>query len=50
MAVVVSPTTYPGDGMAWRGYVSAAGTVTVKVCAEIAGTSAASTYNVRVIQ
>jgi hypothetical protein len=50
MAVVASPTTYPGDGMVWRPYVSAAGTVTVKVCAEVAGTPAASTYNVRVIQ
>ena len=50
MAVVVSPTTYPGDAMAWRGYVSAAGVVTVKVCAEIAGTPTTSTYNVRVIQ
>jgi len=49
MAVVASPTTYPGDGMAWRPYVSAAGTVTVKVCADVAGTPAASTYNVRVI-
>jgi hypothetical protein len=50
MAVVASPTTYPGDGMDWRPYVSSAGTVTVKVCAAIAGTPTASTYNVRVIQ
>ena len=50
MAVVASPTTYPGDGMVWRPYVSAAGTVTVKVCAAVAGTPTASTYNVRVIQ
>jgi hypothetical protein len=50
MAVVATPVTYPGDGMAWRPYVSAAGTVTVKVCANIAGTPTASTYNVRVIQ
>ncbi|WP_348264072.1 hypothetical protein P8935_05940 [Telmatobacter sp. DSM 110680] len=50
MAVVASPTTYPGDGMMWRLYVSAAGTVTVKVCAAVAGTPTASTYNVRVIQ
>ena len=50
MAVVATPNTYPGDGMAWRSYVSSANTVTVKVCAEVAGTPAASTYNVRVIQ
>jgi hypothetical protein len=50
MAAVASPVTYPGDGFEWGAYVSAAGTVTVKVCALIAGTPAASTYNVRVIQ
>jgi hypothetical protein len=49
MAVVATPATYPGDGMAWRPYVSAAGVVTVKVCAEIAGTPTISTYNVRII-
>ncbi len=45
-----SPNTYPGDGMVWESYMSAANTVTVKVCAVTAGTPAASTYNVRVIQ
>ncbi|MGB7547922.1 MAG: hypothetical protein WBM14_09240 [Terracidiphilus sp.] len=50
MAVTATPATYPGDGMAWRPYVSAAGTVTVKVCADVAGTPTASAYNVRVIQ
>jgi hypothetical protein len=50
MAVVATPATYPGDGMAWRPYVSAAGVVTVKVCADVAGTPTASAYNVRVIQ
>ena len=50
MAVVASPVTYPGDGMLWRGYVSASGTVTVNVCAFAAGTPTASTYNVRVVQ
>ncbi len=49
MAVVASPATYPGDGMVWRPYVSAAGVVTVKVCASVAGTPTASTYIVRVI-
>jgi hypothetical protein len=50
MAVAVSPATYPGDGYTWQGYISAAGTVTVKVCAISAGTPTASAYNVRVIQ
>lgn len=50
MAVVATPATYPGDGIFWHGYVSAAGTVTVKVCATIAATPTASAYNVRVLQ
>lgn len=50
MAVVATPVTYPGDGSTWAGYVSAAGTVTVKVCAIAAVTPGASTYNVRVLQ
>ena len=52
MAVAVSPVTYPGDAFTWEGYVSTAGTVTVKVCPNLAagGTPTASTYNVRVIQ
>lgn len=50
MAVAVSPVTNPGTGFTWQGYVSAAGTVTVEVCAISAGTPTASTYNVRVIQ
>jgi hypothetical protein len=50
MAVVATPATYPGDGMEWKPYVSSAGVVTVKVCADVAGTPTASMYNVRVIQ
>jgi hypothetical protein len=50
MAVVATPATYPGDGIFWHGYVSTAGTVTVKVCASIAATPTASAYNVRVLQ
>jgi hypothetical protein len=50
MAVTATPVTYPGDGNYWLGYVSSAGTVTVKVCAAVAGTPGASAYNVRVIQ
>jgi len=52
MSVVVSPAggVIPGPGFVWRGYVSAAGTVTAQVCAMVAGTPSATTYNVRVIQ
>lgn len=50
MAVAASPVTYPGDGAYWMGYVSSANTVTVKVCAAVALTPTASTYNVRVNQ
>ena len=50
MAVDVSPASYPGDGVFWHGYVSAVGVVTVKVCASVAETPVASTYNVRVLQ
>lgn len=50
MAVAVSPSTYPGDGVTWGGYVSAPGVVTVKITGIIAVTPTASTYNVRVIR
>lgn len=50
MAVDASPVTYPGDGSYWMGYVSTAGTVTVKLCATVALTPGASAYNVRVLQ
>jgi hypothetical protein len=50
MDVHATPVTYPGDGFWWEAYESSANTATVKVCASIAGTPTASTYNVRVIQ
>ncbi|WP_297505911.1 hypothetical protein [Ferrovum sp.] len=50
MGVVVSPTTFPGAGIDWSGYVSSSGVVTVVVTAIIAATPTASTYNVRVLQ
>jgi hypothetical protein len=50
MVAIASPVTYPGDGFDWAAYVSAAGTVTVKVCGFIAGTPGATNYNVRIIQ
>src|ERR1700739_189610 len=49
MAVVATPVTYPGDGMAWRPYISSWGVVTFRVCGDVAGSPTASTYNVRVI-
>lgn len=49
MSVSATPVTYPGDGNYWMGYVSTNGTVTVKVCAAVAGTPGASPYNVRVL-
>ncbi len=48
MTVLATPNTYPGDGAMWRAYVSSTDTVTIKICAVIALTPAASTYNVRV--
>lgn len=48
MTVQVSPNTYPGDGTIMYGYVSANGTITVKVCGIVAVTPTSSTYNVRV--
>lgn len=50
MTVSVSPNKYPGDGFIPWGYVSANGTVTLKLCAQASGTPAASRYNIRVIQ
>jgi len=42
------PATYPGDGFEIFAYISAANTVTVKVCALVALTPTASTYKVTV--
>ena len=50
MAVAATPVTYPGDSIRWAGYISSAGTATVKVCADVNGTPTSSPYVVRVIQ
>jgi hypothetical protein len=50
MVALTDPNTYPGDGTIWDAQVTAANTVTVKVCAIIALTPTASTYNVRILQ
>lgn len=44
-----TPQTFPGDGTIWFAYRSAADTVTVEVCAIIAITPTASTYNILVM-
>lgn len=49
-AAGTDPTNGGVLGVAWEGRVSVNGTVTVSVCAPIAGTPAAAAYNVRVIQ
>ena len=50
MVALCSPATYPGDGFDWDSYVSAADTVTARLTCVLAGTPAASVYNVRVLQ
>jgi hypothetical protein len=52
MAVVISGAggTDPGGAYQQKAWVSSAGTVTAQVCAVVAGTPAAQTYNLRVIQ
>jgi hypothetical protein len=51
MVAITDPVTYPGDGFVWAAQITAANTVTVRVCryATGSGTPTASTYNVRVI-
>lgn len=44
----LNATTWPGDGTSIFAYVSAANTVTIKICADVALTPGASTYIVRV--
>lgn len=48
MVVEISPVADPGTGNYWQGFVSAANTVTTRICAAVAGTPTATTYNVRV--
>lgn len=49
MAVVTSPTAYPGDGAVWTGRIFSAGVVRIKVCALYNMTPTATTYNIRVM-
>ena len=48
MVATASPVSDPGDGFIWQAFVSAANTVTVKVCAINHGTPRPVVYNVRV--
>lgn len=52
MAVQVTPatTTDIGSLALWKGFVSAANTVTVEVCAVVVGTPIATPYNIRVLK
>lgn len=51
MAISTTPVTYPGAGFDWqRTYMSGTNTVTVQVCADVAGTPGATAYNVRAVQ
>lgn len=50
MAVTVSPATDPGNSVQWQAFVSAADTVTIRVCAIVAATPASTVYNVKVLQ
>ena len=54
MTIEVTPVTDPNPAgtlsYIWYGYLSTANTITVKVCALVAGTPAATTYNVRLTQ
>jgi hypothetical protein len=47
MVASASPVGNPGDGFIWQAFVSAADTVTVKVCAIARGTPQPVAYNVR---
>jgi hypothetical protein len=52
MSVSATPVTDPGTGFTWNAWVSAANTVTVRLCniSGTSGTPTAAVYNVRVIQ
>lgn len=49
-AFVATPQIYPGDGSYWYSYLSAAGTLTTKVCAVVSITPVSSAYNVKIIK
>jgi hypothetical protein len=48
MRVTATPLSFPGLGATWYGYVSAANTVTVQVCALVALTPTATTFAIGV--
>jgi hypothetical protein len=49
MTVTASPRTFPGNGVTWEAYVSAANTVTVKVCSIIAAFVGSSVYDINLL-
>jgi hypothetical protein len=48
--VLVTPTTYPGDGFWWDAFIPSNGVIRVKLCAAVAGTPVLSVYKVRGFQ
>lgn len=48
--IVVTPGLDPGNGFFWSGYISGTNTITVKLCAAVAGTPTATTYVVKMMQ
>lgn len=49
MTTTVSPETFPGNGVTWQGYTSAANQITIKVCTSISGFIGASVYDINVL-
>ena len=45
--ITVTPNTFPGSGFDWnRAFMSGTDVVDIQLCADVAGTPTASTYNV----
>lgn len=45
-----TPQNYPGDGIVWDSYLSAAGLITTRVCAIATLTPTATKYNVKILK
>ena len=48
--VMVSPVTFPGQGVLWEGYMASVGTAVINLCVTTGTTPTASKYNVRIIR
>lgn len=49
-AFITTPTTFPGAGLFWQTYLSAAGLITTEVCSDVTVTPTASTYVVKIVK